>query len=78
MLQEERNRSQINNNGYFNLSMGQLVNLFENILKSKIRKLEKLNKSFIHNKYVFFLMKHVLKRVCSRITLIYIYINDYK
>lgn len=54
MLQEERNRSQINNNGYFNLSMGQLVNLFENILKSKIRKLEKLNKSFIHNKYVFF------------------------
>ena len=41
---EERNASQ-------NLNIGQLLNLLDNVKKNYVRKLEKLHKSFVNNKY---------------------------
>ena len=34
-----------------NLNIGQLLNLLNNVNKNYVRKLEKLNKSFVNNKY---------------------------
>ena len=43
---DERNASQ----NFINLNIGQLLNLLDNV-KNYVRKLEKLNKSFVNNKY---------------------------
>ena len=44
---DERNASQ----NFINLNIGQLLNILDNINKHYFRKLEKLNKSFVNNKY---------------------------
>ena len=44
---DERNSSQ----NFINLNIGQLLNLLDNVNKNYVRKLEKLNKSFVNNKY---------------------------
>ena len=44
---DERNASQ----NFINLNIGQLLNLLDNVNKNYVRKLEKLNKSFVNNKY---------------------------
>ena len=43
---DERNASQ----NFINLNIGQLLNLLDNVIKNYVRKLEKLNKSFVNNK----------------------------
>ena len=37
-------------NVFINLNIGQLLNLLDNVNKNYVRKLEKLNKSFVNNK----------------------------
>ena len=44
---DERNASQ----NFINLNIGQLLNLLDNLNKNYVRKFEKLNKSFVNNKY---------------------------
>ena len=44
---DERNASQ----NFINLNIGQLLNLLDTVNKNYVRKLEKLNKSFVNNKY---------------------------
>ena len=44
---DERNASQ----NLINLNIGQLLNLLDNVYKNYVRKLEKLNKSFVNNKH---------------------------
>ena len=44
---DERNASQ----NFINLNIGQLLNHLDNVNKNYVRKLEKLNKSFVNNKY---------------------------
>ena len=44
---DERNASQY----LINLNIGQLLNILGNVNKNYVRKLEKLNKSFVNNKY---------------------------
>ena len=44
---DERNASQ----NFINLNIGQLLNRLDNVNKNYVRKLEKLNKSFVNNEY---------------------------
>ena len=44
---DERKASQ----NFINLNIGQLLNLLDNVNKNYVRKLEKLKKSFVNNKY---------------------------
>ena len=44
---DERNASQ----NSINLNIGQPLNLLDNVNRNNVRKLEKLNKSFVENKY---------------------------
>ena len=51
------------------LNIGQLLNLLDNVNKNYVRKLEKLNKSFVNNKYGI-----SLNNIYIYIIYIYIYI----
>ena len=68
---DERNASQ----HPINLSIGQLLNLLDNENKNYVRKLEKLNKSFVNNKYgISFNEICINDGFLPNYTIIYIYI----
>ena len=66
---DERNSSQ----NFINLNIGQLLNLLDNVNKNYVRKLEKLNKSFVDNKYGI-----SFKKICINEGLLLNYTNGYK
>ena len=68
---DERNASQ----NFINLNIGQLLNLLDNVNKNYVRKLKKLNKSFVNNKYgISFNKICVNEGLLPNYTNIYIYI----
>ena len=71
---DERNASQ----NFINLNIGQLLNLLDNVNKNYVRKLEKLNKSFVNNKYGIYFNKICIdEELLPNYTNIYIYIYIY-
>ena len=68
---DERNASP----NFIHLNIGQLLNLLDNVKKNDVRKLEKLNKSFVNNKYGISLNKiYINEGLLPNYTNIYIYI----
>ena len=68
---DERNASQ----NLINLNIGQLLNLLDNVNKNYVRKFEKLNKSFVNNKYgISFNKSCINEELLPNYTNIYIYI----
>ena len=67
---DERNASQ----NFINLNIGQLLNLLDNVNKNYVRKLEKLNKNFVNNKYGISFNKICINEALLPNYTIYIYI----
>ena len=70
---DERNASQ----NLISLNIGQLLNLLDNVNKNYVRKFEKLNKSFVNNKYgISFNKSCINEELLPNYTNIYIYMNQ--
>ena len=68
---DERNASQ----NFINLNIGKLLNLLDYVNKNYVMKLEKLNKSFVNNKYGISFNKICINEgLLPNYTNIYIYI----
>ena len=68
---DERSSSQ----NLINLNIGQLLNLLDNVNKNYVRKLKKVNKSFVNNKYGLYFNKICINEgLLPNYTNVYIYI----
>ena len=70
---DERNASQ----NFINLNIGQLLNLLDNVNKNYVKKLEKLNKSFVNNKYGIYFNKIYIYILNINHICIYIYLLNF-